>query len=48
MRARVRPLSSLRLHNARMPHGFASWVGVVDAAQCCIDDASDFVKRHVR
>lgn len=30
-----------------MPHGFVSWVGLVDQAQRCIDDACAFLDRHV-
>ncbi|MFO0689064.1 MAG: alpha/beta hydrolase [Myxococcota bacterium] len=29
-----------------MPHGFVSWVGLVDQAQRCIDDACAFLARH--
>ena len=29
-----------------MPHGFVSWVGLVDQAQKCIDDACAFLARH--
>ena len=29
-----------------MPHGFVSWVGLVDQAQKCIDDACTFLARH--
>lgn len=28
-----------------MPHGFVSWLGLVDEAQRCIDDASAFLRR---
>ena len=29
-----------------MPHGFVSWVGLVDQAQSCLDDACAFLKRQ--
>jgi acetyl esterase len=29
-----------------MPHGFVSWVGLVDQAQRCLDDACAFLARH--
>lgn len=29
-----------------MPHGFVSWVGLVDQAQRCLDDACSFLRRH--
>jgi acetyl esterase len=31
-----------------MPHGFVSWLGLVDRAQHCIDDACAFLARHNR
>lgn len=31
-----------------MPHGFVSWVGLVDQAGRCLDDASSFLLRHNR
>ena len=29
-----------------MPHGFVSWVGLVDQAGRCVDDACAFLARH--
>lgn len=29
-----------------MPHGFVSWLGLVDEAQRCLDDACAFLARH--
>lgn len=29
-----------------MPHGFVSWIGLVDQAQRCLDDACSFLRRH--
>jgi len=31
-----------------MPHGFVSWVGLVDQARLCLDDACSFLSRHAR
>jgi acetyl esterase len=33
---------------AGMPHGFVSWIGLVDQAQSCIDHACAFLARHNR
>jgi acetyl esterase len=31
---------------AGMPHGFVSWLGIVDGAQKAIDDASAWLRRQ--